>query len=257
MMRLLKPHMYLQLPLNFAVLNISKSVIRNNQNEIYTPFPGSVDGAFSMMKAGFAGVEGNSSYPKYTFPMDPLKIETSYGNFLKRYDEVVERFVERVIDQLPSDDANIKLWAKHISLYVPGFPDEEAIQTKHTLVRVLTSFIMNASIIHSADHYSLANIPINEIPLRIRTKMPRNWKEFELDLTEVNTKQDLFRYFMAHEMYFKPSTLTRLDQVNYDFQTSELRRANFNFLAELWAVDRSLGKKQLIPLTDIACSIQY
>ena len=255
--QLLEPHLYMQLPLNFAVLYVNKSLIRNNQNEIYTPFCGKIDGALELMKAGFEGVEGNSSYPPYEFPMDPLEIHTDYGEFLASYDQVVEDFVKKVSAFVTVDDPLVRRWAKHVSQFVPGFPSEDQLENPHTLVRAVTSIIMDVSVIHSADHYSLATVPINKAPLRIRIPMPRKESHFKLDLTRVMQKQDIFRHYMAHTMYFQTSTLKHLKDVEYPFTIPDLKQAADAFKGDLKRLDRQMKTRRYIPLDDIATSIQY
>lgn len=255
--RLLEPHLYMQLPLNYAVLHIDRSVAHNNQREIYTPFPFPKESFFQIMQSFHRGIPGNSAYPPYQFPLAPPQIHSDYGNFLKLYYDVILGFVTDVTSTIKKRDPYVRRWAHHISVAVPGFPGSEKILQGDNLARALTSFICSVSVIHSADHYSYGDISVNKVPLRMRQPSPASSKIASVNRKNLVNWEDIFRHRMAREMYFKPSTVKRLMDVGYHFETEEQRDAADRFHEQIRELDESLGENRFVPLDQISSSIQY
>lgn len=245
--RLLEPHLYMQLPLNFAVLYIGRSVAHNDQREIYTPFPGSKDGFFRVTRAYHAG---------YRYPLAPPAAFGPYGAFLAGYWRVIRRFVGRVVRTVKAGDPRVRRWASCVAEHVPGFPDGDAIFRRDHLAAALTTFICNVSVVHTADHHAYAEIPVTEAPLRLRVPPPTQPGGPPLDRRALVRFEDLFRHRMAREMYFKAIPVRRLVDVEYAFANRALGRAVANFKAELARYDAGLSTR-FVNLEGIASSIQF
>ncbi|EQC48496.1 hypothetical protein M899_1912 [Bacteriovorax sp. BSW11_IV] len=254
--RLLSPHFYMQLPLNFAVLYISKSVAHNNQNEIYTPFPCTKKGFLSSLKTSFSGIEGNSAYPAYRFRLTPDEIYGPYGDFLSLYWEVIFSFVcdlFKDISQAQRSEADVRAWAKELHFLIPGFPGPDEIIKGDTLERVVTSFIHNVTVEHSSDHYNYSSFARDQLPLRVRKALDDHHWSFEGSLSG----EDYARHELATKMYFQTSTLISLTQVKYDFEASKQMKVS-HFHHNLRELDRGLTPQlRFIPLAHIASSIQF
>lgn len=255
--QILEPHLFLQLPLNYAVLHIDRSVAHNNQREIYTPFPINKESFFSIMKAFYQGISENSAYPPYRFSLEPPVICSDYGLFISAYFETILEFVSQITATVKKRDPYIRRWAHYISQAVPGFPSPEKITEENNLARALTCFITNVSVIHSADHYSYASLSINKVPLRLRQPAPTTNNMEKINLKKLVLWEDIFRHSMAREMYFKPSTVRKLIDVQYQFETERDQKIAVQFQENLRKLDSNLDGLRFIPLDEIASSIQY
>jgi hypothetical protein len=259
--RILMPHCYMQLPLNFAVLYIDRSVAHNHQREIYTPFPMTRDGFMQLIRLGYAGAEGNSAWPKYCFELGGQKFPGPYAAYLDRYYGVCLQFVTEWLDGFVIDDITLK-WADSVAGFTPGFPTASQIQEKPELLRqAAATFIHNVSIVHSADHQVYARESIRKVPLRLRAKAPSSLDEKgalePLDRRKLLRRGDLFRHQMARKMYFQPNTIQRLTDVRYECQTRQETLASADFFRRMRLLDRQKGMRAFVPLNDLASSIQY
>jgi hypothetical protein len=256
--RLLTPHMYMQLPLNFAVLYVNKSVAHNDQNELYTCFPCSKEGFITSLKASYAGLKDNSSYKKYQFLMAPEKIPFEFGEFLERYWYCIYNFVEKICKNIPINDEVTTHWANDVSHFVPGFPNGEEIWKEDNLVRALTSFIHTVSFSHSSDHYSYSQTNINQVPSRIRVKPPSSkYRNIPLDKSKIFKRTDLHRHHLAMEMYFTPSNLVTVLDAKYSTVNADESLAVEEFKDDLSYIEENLTTLNYIPLNEVATSIQY
>jgi hypothetical protein len=255
--RLLQPHFYMQLPLNYAVLYIQRSVAHNQQDEIYTPFPCSKEGVFKIMQKFYRGIPGNSSYPSYRYPLAPTKIHSDYGVFLEAYYEAILEFVTELVAPLTQKDPDLRRWADEISAAVPGFPNADEIFSKDTLARSLTTFLWDVSVVHSADHWGYARHSINKVPLRMRVPPPDSRRQKREGSQPLVHWEDIFRHRVAWEMYFKPSTVQKLIDVKYQFTEPTQIQATSRFHSALRDIDKRMGFLGFVPLGDIASSIQY
>ena len=257
LLRLLLPHLEIQLPLDYGAMYHEKAVIRNNQDEIYTPFVDRDNTVFRLISAGYQGIEGNSSYPAFRFELGPGTIHSEYGTYLDQYYQTTLRFVEQVLVGVPDQDPDVKRWAKVCSQYVPGFPDDEQIFEPGLLARTVATMICNYSVAHTADHHGYANHPGKALPLRLRVPPPESEDMEDFDYGDLLTKRDFFRYRMAHQMFFKPTILYHLGDVDYQFQAPELRELNKKFCDELRQTDRDMPVKRFATLDELATSIQF
>ena len=254
--RLLEPHRYMQLPLNFAVLYVERSVAHNNQGELYAPFPGDRRSNLELMACGYAGIEGNSSYPPYRFSFGPPAIYSSYGPFLRAYYDVILEFVSRVTRHVVPGDPAVVRWADAIASLLPGFPDGRDIFHANYLAEAASTFIHTVSVVHSADHFAYSREPMNVAPLRLRVPPPTSERMAPLDRTRLVWRRDTFRHWMAKRMYFDTGTLRRLVDVDYGFGIPELDAETRTFRAALRRLDGELPHRY-IPLEEIASSIQF
>ncbi|MDO9181799.1 MAG: hypothetical protein Q7U04_05295, partial [Bacteriovorax sp.] len=249
--KLISPHFYMQLPLNFAVLYISKSVGLNSQNEIYTPFCNNKNGLIESLKGAYLGLPDNSAYPEYQYRLSAPNVFGVYGAFLEKYWDVFYEFVNNVLSHCAYEDENIKSWSRYLAAMIPGFPGEDRIFEGDNLVCAITSFILNVSVEHSCDHYSYNLCSRTQMPLRLRKSNEHNFKNFLM------RGEDLFRHELANEMFFKCHTLVTLLDTHYSF-SSEIQCYVNKFKIDLSALDKSLEKEELyIPLSQMACSIQF
>lgn len=256
--KLLKPHLWLQLGLDFAVLHHKKSVGHNHEHEIYTPFPWKMAGFYTLLSAGYKGIAGNSSYPKYEYPLQCPTIHSDYGTFLKHYYTCIHGFVAKVLSEVSPKDPHILGWANHISQLVPGFPGGSQISENHLLVNAVTTFIFNVSVFHSSDHHAyVGRGSINQVPLRLRFPPPSSKDAGPIDMKNAIYRQDVFRQHMATEMFFRDFPITKLAQVDYEFESEALIRLNAEFHDALKKTEAELTVRPYIPLDQIACSIQY
>ena len=132
-------HSYLQLPLNFGVLHNRSSVAHNHQQEIYTPFPAERDDIFAGVMDCYGGIEGNSAYPAYRYPMSAPDFPGEFCRFLVVYYEAILVFCRRVSATLNPDDPHIERWGAELHRVLPGFPSPEALKDPETLARALAN----------------------------------------------------------------------------------------------------------------------
>ncbi len=260
--RILLPHCYMQLPLNFAVLYIDRSVAHNHQREIYTPFPTTRDGFMQLIRAGYAGIKDNSAWPRFRFQMGGPKFPGPYARYLDRYYEACLGFARSWLKDFDLDEPTRK-WADSIAGFIEGFPKAEALERDPDLLRqAVATFIHNVSIVHSADHIVYARESIRKVPLRLRVPPPTAAESDRtalqpLDRSQLVRRGDLFRHRMARKMYFQPNTVVRLTDVRYEEKTREERLAATDFFRSMRLLDRESSMNRFVPLDDLASSIQY
>lgn len=257
--KLLHPHCYLQLPLNYGVLYNRRSVAHNNQKELFTPFHlKKTAQLFEFMGRRYSGEQnGNSSYSKYRFMMGPRPEHTTYDKFINNYYAVILRFCTEVLRKVQPQDPYVKRWASTIADYLPGFPDGNDIFESDTLARAAAGFITNSSVIHSLDHYLYSLESVRKVPFRLRQAPPASREITALDRQNLVQRDDIFRHRMARKMFFQPYTVKRLMDVNYNFGEERLELLSSSFKTELQATEPKTACANLIPLAEIASSIQY
>jgi len=255
--RLLEPHLRFSLPLNRSTLYHPKSIVSHNEREIYTAYAGPSESLRELISIGYRGLSGNSSYPEYRFPMRPETIHSDYGTFVRTYYDVIYRFVATVLRGRVENDPLVRDWAGHISEWVPGFPDGEAIFQDDNLVAAVAFFLWDVSVMHASDHNEFAGNPINQAPLRIRVPAPTAKKMPPLNLKKLTRRYDFFKYWMAKRMFFAPTNISLLQDTHYNFEEATLREANEVFLRELREADANMSVRRFVPLSEISRSIQY
>ena len=257
MRQVVEAHGYLQLPLNFGALYNRSSVAHNHQQEIYTPFPAERDGIFAGVADCYGGIEGNSAYPGYTYPMAAPDFPGDFCAFLGMYYEAVLSFCRRVVATVWTDDPCIQAWGRTLHGLLPGFPSPEALRDPEVLARALAGFVHTVSVWHSADHHGYTAQSINKIPLRLRIDPPTGHDDETIPMDQWQSRTDVFRHAMAREMFFKPTVIRNILDVGYGFESFALRRAAQNLKADLKTIDETSLAQRQTPLEQIACSIQF
>lgn len=255
--RLFEPHMRFTLPLNHRVQWSEHSILTNDQERIYAPYPSTGASNCRFKAVSFSGLEGNSSYPKYSFAPRPAPIHAQFGQFIDAYYETILSFTRKVCQHIDPRDPDLKLWAKHISKILPGFPNEKQILKGECLAEVLAFYIHDVSVVHAAEHYTYSTLPIRKAPLRLRVPPPQSLDMAPVDRKKLNRSIDLFRHQMAWRIFFTPTNLTLLKESKYRFEEPVLQKAARQFIQDLKTTERSMPTRNYIPLDQISASIQY
>lgn len=190
-LQLLLPHLWLTLPVNNTVLEGQRSLISRRTWYPWSPFVAKGKEVRKLLPFGWYGSlyyfeQSNSAYPPYRFALQLAPNPSRYGAFLAAYHDPIHAFVRKVVEQLPADDdahsdwLEIQSWAAQISAWLPGFPPWEAFlartpgergQALDTLTDTLTMIILNAAVIHSADHTTLHKM-MNDTPVPFVLRVP-------------------------------------------------------------------------------------
>jgi hypothetical protein len=255
--RLLQPHFQFTLSLNKAALHSRLSILTNNQLFAYSTFPGDEASTHHFQASGWSGVEGNQAYPAYQFHRRPPRIFGELGQFLDAYYDEILRFTKGVTAAIPADDPHVLRWADEVSAWVPGFPNAQEIQAPGVLAEVAAYCVWGTTVAHSTEHYGLIeDIPLLAIPLRLRIAPPFSRNIPAFNQRALTTFGDTFRQRVAWEWLVRDHTVTRLNDVGYNFDAAELRRANDEFRMGLRDLDSNLRIRRFVPLKRIARSIQ-
>jgi hypothetical protein len=254
--RVIEPHAWLHLPLDYGVMFNERSVAHNHQKEIYTPFPIRRDDVFNHFVSEFyVGTPGNSARPPYRYPMGPPSFPGPYAAFLASYYEVLLGFTRRVAAAIPSDDPIIGTWGAALHRLIPGFPSVEQLREPEQLARAICGFIHSVSVWHSADHHTYGSWPVNKVPQRLRVPPPTGDDE-PVPLDRWIDGVDIVRQDLARQMFYEAHTVRNILEVDYGFEQPELIAA----VAELHEALRRCDRAQpirYIPLEKIACSLQF
>lgn len=259
---LLRPHLRLELSVSDAVLHGDRSVLR--PGHVYSPYPGTLEENLRLVGTiwkGYPHGDGspNTAYPAYRFPMRPAEVHAPYGDFLNRYFEAIFRFVSSVVAETTADD-DIRDFAHHVSTWIPGFPDGQAVGDPEVLSSALASVIFNVSVAHSADHFLYGQVDPREMPFRIKLDRPIRGVDVPLNHTTVVDTKDLVAARMCSRMYFQPHVLERLVDAEYRFDDPAHSRAVVAFRADLESTERRIvadGLRNYVPLEHIATSVQF
>jgi len=255
--KILYPHFEFTLTLNDSVLESSSSPVYNDQKYPFTGFCGPQDGLLTLLESGYAGIEGNSSYPKFVWDIEPTPVNSDYNIFLKQYYDAFLRFTKEVVKHIPEyEKPEIKVWADYISQWLPGFPSGEKIMEGDMLAGSLAKVMWDLSVAHATDHHSYGTIPINRLPLRMRVPPPATRKD-SFDPKDQAKFIDIFKYALEWKLFFNDHTVTRLIDVDYKFATTELQKLQANFLQDLELVDLHMPVKKYMELKNISISIQF
>jgi hypothetical protein len=254
--QLLQPHLWLTLPVNNSVLESPRSLINRKTWYPWSPFVARGDEVRKLLPFGWYGSryyfkEPNSAYPAYRFQLKPYDLPSRYGAFIAAYHAPIRAFVRKVVEQLPADDdthtdwIEIQSWAEHISAWLPGFPSwsdflartpEERSSALETLTDTLAMIILNASVIHAADHTLLHKL-MNEkpVPFILRVPPPRTASHTQTDLPDSVMKSvadffhnglaplclptDLIYARMADLLFYQPHNASLLIDCDYKFKS--------------------------------------
>ena len=252
--QLLEPHVRFTLALDDGVLHNPRTLLHNDVREPFTPFTGI---GYTLLGPVYKGVPGNSAYPGFRFPRGLPAVPAPYGPFLAGYYGVIRAFVAEVVATLAPRDPVVANWARHVSQWVPGFPDDGEVADPDVLTDALAFIITDVSVMHAADHYDFSAQPITHRPLRLRVPPPTSRDQAPFRQADLATFDDMFRYRMAHEMFFKPNNVTLLADTRYGFSAPGLQDAARRFRRALHAHDQQLVGPRFVPLREISASIQY
>lgn len=271
--KLLIPHLRFSLVLDNAVLQSKGSVISNVRSTIYDPFTAKADaGLMAFFVAGHNGLKGNSAYPRYLYPSkrDDFRLPpTRYGQFMREYFEPFHELATAVVAEMSDEELSYaEEWSRWIQTWIETFPrlhfrhaPEKREESKRQLVFALAVALWDVSVVHSTDHQDFAaNVPVEYKCFRLRRAPPAATKIDPLDRKTLNRRVDIFKSTLAHRMFFAPTTVTRLVDVDYRFESNTLRAAQTAFKERLRAVDEGLAAKGIpryMALGDMAASIQY
>jgi hypothetical protein len=256
--KLIYPHLRFTLPLESAVLNFDSTVINPKWYKPYSPHPGPAEGLRDLLVDGFKGINGNASYKSYKYPMRPEKIHAYFGEYRDRYYEVFYEFVSKVLQDFDKEDPILSLWAKYISQYVPGFPDEEEIKQDDKLIQAVAYFMWSVTVGHAVDHETYANIGVRKKPMRLRQPPPDKSTK-TMDRNKLNTFWDVGKYIMAQILFFKAWTVDRLLDIDYKLPEVYQQQAQKEFFENLHKLDLALKKEEIcyMELKNMPSSIQY
>ena len=256
--KLLYPHFQFTLTLNDSVLESKSSPVYNDQKYPFTGFCGPQEGLLTLLESGYAGIEGNSSYPKFIWDVYPTKVYSDYEVYLLNYYEAFKKFTDGVVAQIPeTEKKDIKIWGDYISDWLPGFPKgDKLINDSELLSGCLAKIMWDLSVAHATDHHSYGTIPLHRLPLRMRVPPPMT-KADTFDPKKQAKFIDVFKYALEWKLFFNDHTVTRLIDVDYGFATPELQKLQTNFLQDLELVDLHMPVKRYMDLKNISVSIQF
>ena len=251
--KIIEAHSYLQLPLNYGVRWSPRSYAHNSPREIYTAFPGPREDVFHGFMTYYEGIEGNSAYPNYQFPLSPPDFPGPYCKALREYYDVILEFCRTVASQ--SDLNSLIEWADELSALVPGFPAGKEIKDSETLARVLTGYVHSVSVWHYLEHTLYSRLPVHHNPHRIRVEPPTG-NDLTTEWWQRTRHTDLFRQEIARRMFYESHTVRTMLEVEYGFENELLIKSAEQFKKDLTKVDKNLPE-ELQLLHDMACSIQF
>lgn len=262
--KFLRPHFRLALAVNYAVLYGSQTVLKPGR--LYSPYPGTQkehDEIVATLWRGFKHPDGtpNRAFPPYTLQLDPPVIHSPYGDFLGHYHRTLLGFTRKVTEEIsatPSDA--VSHWADYCARWLPGFPDGSQVYDAELLARALTSILLDVAVSHSADHFIYGNVNEREVPFRLHTELPSLDRQDEPNLETMVTSGDNFNYRMCTLMFFRPYVIERLADIDYGFDTPQLRDANAGLRTDLIALQSMLDSQRVpiyVPLDGIASSVQF
>lgn len=266
--QLLLPHFYLQLGVDDAVLHNGGTVLKSGPYRFYAPYPGEFSEHQNLVDTLWTGSrtrsgEPNSAFPPYVFPIDGWRYHCPYSEFLQEYFETLLRFTRpvarRLLEGTSQQVACIQQWAKHIALWIPGFPNEHAIAEGDMLARSLASVIHDVAVGHSADHYLYSKVDQRKVPFMLHADLPTGHGD-PLDRRTLVRWRDNLRYRMCMKMFFNPFPVTRFADVDYGFDDATLKQAARDFRTDLYDAPNRIAKKGLeeyIPLREIAAGVQF
>ena len=257
LLNLLLPHLEVQLGLESGVLFTSRSVLHNRQDELYAPFCCEGKGNFTLVNRGYYGIPGNSSYPAYRYEHGVGTIHSGYGVFLDRYYQTILSYCRKVVTRIAPCDHYVRRWASHCATFIPGFPDQNAIADPETLAAAAATIICTNSICHTSDHHYYTGPSFNQMPLRMRVAPPTSRSIPSLNRRKLVHREDLARHYLANEMFFRPTVLTKMTDAKYNFMESELQQLSRQFQDDLHATERDMPVRRYVPLDAMASSIQF
>jgi hypothetical protein len=262
-LQLLLPHFRLSLPVNDAVLDGKHSLLSRTGSYPYGPYPAKGDEirkVFPFYWAGsdsYAGTDAfwngrKNAFPAYQFALEPRQIPSRYVDFLNAYHAPILTFTKKVVQCIPlaivtgRDWADICAWADYVASWIPGFPDNKAINDPDTLAKALAMIIWNAAIVHSADHYLMHDLFEKKYPTPyvIRNEPPKS-KEAGSDNRAMAEVADVFAARFCDLLFFMPHNTSLLIDSEYGFDknNTDLMQAVKEFKDDLIKTAKDLKIK--------------
>lgn len=283
--QLLYPHLEFSLELNLVVQTSKTSPIKNHQEYPYTGVTGTAEEIAGLFEDAHRGVpERGKAYPPFHFTLKPTSERASeYFRFQMEYYNCIFRFVKEVVKKLtPDDKQQLVEWADYIapfsnrhaghvlygSTYLADplrhFPYGNELfreyEGEEIITWLLTMIIWDLSVGHAGDHYDFGMMDIDKVPMRLRLPAPDNRQIHYFDRRKLRSFNDTFRHRMEWRMFYIPTNVTLLHNINYNFADPELQALNRRFLQDLKDTERGLADKAIrnfLPLRKISRSIQY
>jgi hypothetical protein len=252
--QLLAPHFRFTLPLSFGALYSGASVTRQRPWRLYSPFAMDEESVLRLFEVGCTGLEGNSAYPRYRFPLHGPAFVGDYGAFHRAYHAAFVDFASRFVAACPPDDA-VRGWCSEVAALVPGFPDGDAPAL--LLAKALGALLWNVTIGHAADHHSFGAQPIERLPQRLRVPPPTSRDAAPVPDDAWGTPLDMARLYLCWKMFYADSPASTLMTTRYDFARGDLQVLAARHLDALREVERTLAVRRFIPLDAVSASIQY
>lgn len=261
---LLEPHSRFTLGMNHAVANHGRSVVHNPQRELYGAFAQTAEGVAEAFILGRCGRPGEgaprgdaTAHRPFRYGDAVLGDHTAYGQYRQQWLEAMEAFVGELLHDLRADDPLVQRWANEIARWVDGFPDGARIRRQGQLVRAVALHLACVTVFHTADHHSFADLPLTQVPLRLRVAPPNAGRVVGGDLQRLVSREDFFRHYLCHAMFFQPVIIQPLLRTHYDFRSDAARAAVARFRRQCRTLDRRWAASPFPVSEDIANSIQY
>lgn len=260
----LLPHCQYSLALNNAVLQGSGSVVNNHARPTtYDPLTADANqGLKDLFAAGYEGLPPYDNYPRFQWMATPDKFPSAYGEFQHAYHVPMVRFctvVAKSILRADPKDVYVGRWCRYIEQWLPGFPTEKEIHDADVLGACMARFMWDVTVGHGADHQNFVDdVPLVYKYLRIRVPPPASKSIEPVDPRAIYDFEDTRRAAMCQKMFFAPTTVAKLVDVDYGFNENELLRAAAQtFFADLRETEASLKVRNFMPLNELPSSIQY
>ena len=254
--RLMLPHTPLTLGLHQAVMHNQRSVFHNNQREVFTPFAYTTASLHRAAARARAGIPGNRGYPAYRWGEDMIGDHVSYGSYRQSWADAFYGLCEGALAGVSRHDRHVAAWADHIASFITGFPDGSMILRGDNLVKAVSTWMRGVSTFHTADHYSIANIPLKWVPLRLRTPLPTPGMP-RVERRKLLTREDRLRHGMAHELFIRPTVVYRLSDVRYGLPAGRPAAGEERFYREVAAIDEAWAGSGYPTSAEIGASIHY
>lgn len=281
--QLLLPHLEFSLELNFSVQNSKSSPIKNHQDYPYTGVTGTADEIAGLFVDAHAGIpERPKAYPPFHFRLVPFsESKNEYFHFQVEYYQCIRRFVKKVLPHLSAKDkAELGPWANYIAPYINKhiennelgflldplrhFPNETELmhdlEGESKLELLLTVIIWDLTVGHASDHYDFAMMRMSSMPMRLRIPPPSSRNIPAFDYKALRSFNDTYRHRLEWKMFYAPTNVSLLVDVDYGFSDPVLQKYNQEFIEDLKATEAGLsakGIRNFLPLKNISSSIQY
>jgi hypothetical protein len=260
-LELLRPHLFLSLPVDNAVLEGKRSLLNRIKNYPYAPYPAKGEeirkvfpfywvGSGTAIDPAEPWSQGrDNAFPPFRFRTEPQAIPSKYGTFLYRYYIPILSFTRGVIASIPADSKEwgvIGWWADRCASWIPGFPNGNEIKDRETLAKTCASIIWSCAIVHSADHWLMHEMFRKKLPTPyiMRDKPPpKPTPGVEPDFRPtVRLVTDSIPASLADLLFFRPHNTTLLIESTYDFKP-ELQPLVDTFHQQLKVTEAALRKE--------------